>query len=233
MDMSRWELWSAMTFRTEFDGVHPFFRTSGGESTLPHGPLTDGARTSMKSWLRTTIVVLSVAVSTAFVVMAVILLNPPASGGSDATGPRGVGPLTIGNPTLAVCPTSGTGIGGDCEARDYVYTVTIESSTITFGAAYFRIDSSNGAVYATFSGEPGYSLLNAGGLPVAHWYSPNGSMGIYPGWTYTPGVSAATSLTNLFSVRIDMGSADPAGHGVTFEGLRAGARGSTSPLALP
>jgi hypothetical protein len=174
--------------------------------------------------------VTAVLVAAAVIVLTQPSGSPPPSG-CDLCG----GGTAIGNPNLGVCGVGGFGHLSGCSSGDYAYTLTVESSQVTFGSVTFRTLTSAGTVYSTPNGTPGFAILNTSGSVVAQWTSTNGSMFMSAvGWTYSAGVSSSTPLTNLYSVVIDMGKADPMGQGYTCVMVGVGAySGTTSPLALP
>jgi flagellin-like protein len=152
--------------------------------------------------------------------------------------------FTAGNPTASVCAAgSAQTIGaavitGGCHAGDYIYTLTVESSTISFSSILMEVKTSSGAVYGGGTANSGFSVLNVAGNVVAvsvtgTTLAMSGTWTSY-GPTTTPTTSTSTPLTNLYTVVIDMGTTNPGGQGYTFVGLGTGSySGTTSPLALP
>ena len=121
----------------------------------------------------------------------------------------------------------------------WTYTLTIESSTVTFGSVVFQVKTGAGAV-ANPAGAGGFYVVNITGnvvacvLPVAT----NGglTMGGAAQFTYisATGITPSSSLTNLYTIVIDVGTARPTGSGYTFDALGQGSySGVTGPLMLP
>jgi flagellin-like protein len=141
--------------------------------------------------------------------------------------------FAAGNPTASTCPVGDTYAINGCLAGHFVYTLTIESSTIAFGSIEMQVKTSGGTIL-TVGAVGGFSILNTAGTVVAQ----SGSsviLSMTATFTY-PGalVTASTPLTNLYTVEIDMGATNPAGQGYTFNGLGTGSySGTTAALALP
>jgi hypothetical protein len=54
------------------------------------------------------------------------------------------------------------------------------------------------------------------------------------GWTYTAPTGSSSSLTNLYTIVIDMGTVNPTGTGLTFVAIGTGSyTGTTTPISLP
>ncbi len=169
---------------------------------------------------------------------------------------HGPGTTPIGSAFAAAHPstsnTLGTGGAADtCLAAStttvalaivpthWTYTLTIESSTVTFGSVVFQVKTGAGAV-ANPAGAGGFYVVNITGnvvacvLPVAT----NGglTMGGAAQFTYisATGITPSSSLTNLYTIVIDVGTARPTGSGYTFDALGQGSySGVTGPLMLP
>jgi len=154
--------------------------------------------------------------------------------------------FTAGNPVASQCPTGDTFAANGCLAGNYIYTLTIESSTVSFGSVLFEVKTSSGAVAATLTKAGGFSILTIGGA-VAAQTSIAAASGLAMGATWTTysttaglcggsaTCSTSSSLTNLYTVVIDMGSVtSTTGQGYTFVALGTGSySGTTSPLSLP
>lgn len=154
--------------------------------------------------------------------------------------------FTAGNPVASQCPTGDTFAVNGCLAGNYIYTLTIESSTVSFGSVLFEVKTSSGSIAPTLTKAGGYSIMTIGGV-VAAQTSVAAASGLAMGATWTTysataglcGGSAAcstsSSLTNLYTIVIDMGSVtSTTGQGYSFTALGTGSySGTTSSLALP
>jgi flagellin-like protein len=121
----------------------------------------------------------------------------------------------------------------------WTYTMTVESSTVTFGSILLQVKTSAGMV-ADPAGAGGFFVVNSNSnvvacdLPVPV----NGglSMGGPAQFTFiaASGISSVSPLTNLYTIVIDMGTTSPVGSGFTFDAIWQGSfSGTTSPLSLP
>jgi flagellin-like protein len=165
---------------------------------------------------------------------------------------HGPGATPIGTAFTAAHPTGGTctagsaqalgaaSITGGCKAGDFIYTLTVESSTVTFGSIQLEVKTPSGMVYSGGSATSSFAVLDptnhvaaisVTGSTVAMPTSWNG----YGLTTTAPTYKAGTLLTNLFTIVIDAGSATPTtGQGLTLVALGTGAySGATSPVSLP
>jgi flagellin-like protein len=138
-----------------------------------------------------------------------------------------------GNPQPSTCAVGNTYATNGCLAGHFIYTLTIESSTVTFASVELQVKTSAGVVLVA-AAVGGYSILNTAGVVVAQ-STASTTMSMVATFAY-PGalVTASTPLTNLYSIEIDMGTGNPAGQGYSFNALGTGSySGTTSPLALP
>jgi archaeal type IV pilus assembly protein PilA len=142
--------------------------------------------------------------------------------------------FAAGNPTASTCAVGNTYATNGCLAGHFVYTLTIESSTITFGSIEMQVKTSGGTIL-TAAAVGGFSIVNTAGVVVAQSVPAATIMSMTTTFTFPGGlVTSSTPLTNLYSVEIDMGSGNPAGQGYTFDGLGTGSySGTTAALALP
>jgi hypothetical protein len=139
-----------------------------------------------------------------------------------------------------ICAAGSTFATKGCLAADFTYTLTVESSTVTFSSVLFEVKTSSGAVAAVV-GTAGFSALSisgaiaaqqavAGGIAMPSVFAIYGASPICNGGA----CSTSTPLTNLYTIVIDMGTANPAGTGLTFVVLGTGSySGTTNPLSLP
>jgi hypothetical protein len=136
------------------------------------------------------------------------------------------------------CTGAGAPTVGCLAANDYYYTLRVEESTVTFASVLFQVKVPIGTVYSVTT-EGGFNMLN----PVSHTVaaynlSASGALAVpsSASWVYFPGtgVFGGSSLTNLYTIVIDMGSLNPAGQGYVFVVIGTGSyTGTTSPVALP
>jgi archaeal type IV pilus assembly protein PilA len=151
--------------------------------------------------------------------------------------------FTAGNPVASSC-TSAQVTANICKATThYIYTLTVETSTISFTSALFEVKSSTGAI-VTATGGGGFAIVNISGTAVA--YLTTGSLtslamgsvfsNFAAGATACNGAACTSSspLTSIYTIVIDMGTASPSGLGYSFVAIGTGSySGTTSPLALP
>jgi flagellin-like protein len=142
--------------------------------------------------------------------------------------------FNAGQPIGSICAAASTFLAKGCLTGDYTYALTIESSTISFGSALLQVKTAAGSIDGT-TGGLGFSVVNTAGAVVAQFGVAGGTMSMTAGWTYFLGTTAATPMTNLYGIIIDMGTApNPASTGLTFDALGTGSySGTTAPLALP
>jgi len=182
------------------------------------------------------------------VVLAAVLyvLITGLTGGGVGSKPIGTA-FTVGpnpSPAAAKCPTGDTFAANGCLAGDYTYTLTIESSSVNFGNVLFEVKTGGGAIYSA-TGSGGFSILNVSGKVAAQIVAPGLALAMpSSGWTVfsaTTGAcgitgvlcSATSSLTNLYTIIIDMGTANPSGQGYSFTTLgNSGFTGTTGVLTL-
>ncbi|MCI4365288.1 MAG: hypothetical protein L3K10_04415 [Thermoplasmata archaeon] len=139
----------------------------------------------------------------------------------------------VGNPILNTCSTGSVYGANLCQGGDYVYTLTIESSTVTFGSVLFEVKSSGGVVL-TAASAGGFSIADVSNALVTFSSPANRTMAMTSGWAYVNGTNPSTPITNLYTIVIDVGNGNPAGQGYTFQALGTGSySGTTSPLSLP
>jgi len=178
-----------------------------------------------------------VACVTAVVVF--VALVPPAK--TTACPEPQCGPtFVVENPTGPnLCSGSSAPPAGCVSSNDYIYTISIEASSVDFGQVLFDVTNSSGS---TIIAHPtgGFTIVNASGRAVAVFDLEAGGPLDVPtesNWTYftaATGVSAQSLLGTEYSIVVDMGSLDPAGRGDSFvaTGPMSGA-GFVASLALP
>jgi archaeal type IV pilus assembly protein PilA len=144
--------------------------------------------------------------------------------------------FSAGTATPSTCGTGSTYAAKGCLTGDYIYTVAIASSTVTFGSVLFEVKTSAGSVLTLTAGAGGFTVESTTGAIAAQ--SPSGTAGTAMAMTtaFTPvsPLTSSSSLTSLYTIVIDMGTANPAGQGYSFVVLGTGSfSGSTNPVSLP
>jgi flagellin-like protein len=149
--------------------------------------------------------------------------------------------LSLGQPISATkCTGAGAPYATACVAAgDYIYVVPIETSTVTFGSVVLTVKSgSTGLIYSNGAiAQIGFVIAdNTNTAQATYTTAATGSMSM-PGagnWAYPGADSASTSLTNLFTFQINMGTTNPAGLGYVLVVSGAGSfSGNVAPVALP
>jgi flagellin-like protein len=187
--------------------------------------------------------ILLVAITVVLAAVLYVLITGLTHGPS-STGIGGA--FNAGNPIGSQCTTAGkTFANSGCVTGDYEYTLTVESSSITMASIEFEVKTSSGAILAV-AGVGGFSLVNTGGTPVAqgtgNGVTPSATMAMnapLANFAASPACnggacSSSTPITSIYTIVIDMGTANPAGQGYTFVGIGIGSySGTTSPVTLP
>ncbi len=172
--------------------------------------------------------ILLVAITVVLAAVLYVLISNLTHGPGNA--PIG-GAFTAGNPVAGTCPTAL--VGKVCSTGQQVYTLTIESSTVTFGSVLFQVKNPSGSVLSNSGGFAVVTSTNTvaaienvtGGLSMTQsWTS-------YPGGTYTSG----SPLTSVFTIVVNLGTTTSiSGQGDTFNAVGIGSySGTTSPITLP
>jgi hypothetical protein len=135
------------------------------------------------------------------------------------------------------CTATGAPTVGCIAGSDFVYTLTIEQSTVKFDNVLFEVKTPSGPIYRSTS-VGGFNILNLAGQTTAAFnLSAPGAVAV-PGdisWTYFSGtgVSSTTPLTSSYSIVIDVGSSSLAGQGYQFVVAGTnGYSGSSLPITL-
>ena len=181
-------------------------------------------------------VILLIAI-TVVLVVAVFVLDSALTHGPGAT-PIGT-VFATGRPSPATrCTASGAPTVGCIAAHDYVYTLTVEQSKVSFGDVLFEVKTPSGTVYSATT-EGGFNILDDQSHTVAAYnLSVTGPLAVpnAGSWVYLagPGVTGHTPLTDLYTIVTDMGSVDPTGQGYVFVVAGTGSySSSTVPILLP
>jgi flagellin-like protein len=192
--------------------------------------------------------ILLVAITVVLAAVLYVLISGLTSGG---VGSKPIGTaFTVGpNPSggTVLCAATSTFAGTGCGPSHYEYALTIESSTITFGNILFQVKNSVGII-ATATGGGGFTILNITGKVVASFATTAGSGNAMSmpssGWSLFSATTGAcgiagvlcnsgTSLTNQYSLIVDMGTANPSGQAYSLTGLgNSGYTGTTGGESL-
>jgi flagellin-like protein len=172
--------------------------------------------------------ILLVAITVVLAAVLYVLISGLTGGG---VGSKPIGTaITVGpnpSPGATVCATGFTFAVNGCLATHYVYTLTIESSSVNFGNVLFQVKTGGGAVFVA-TGSGGFSVMNISGKVAAQFAAPGNAMAMTSGgfsvYSATAGAcgitavlcSSTSALTNLYTIVIDMGTANPSGQGDQF-----------------
>jgi hypothetical protein len=166
------------------------------------------------------VVILAAVVCLAGVVVSLTLVPAPET---TACPSLECGPwFIVGNPLgPELCSGSSVLPVGCVSSNDYVYTISIEASSVEFGQVLFNVTNLSGS---TISVHPtgGFTIVNATGQRVALFDLETGGPLKVPtesSWTYytsATGISAHSLLDSGYSIMVDMGSQAPAGQGDSF-----------------
>jgi hypothetical protein len=150
--------------------------------------------------------------------------------------------FSAGNPVSGLCSTGYTYAANGCTSGDFVYTLTVESSSISFASVLFEVKTATGAIY-TAASVGGFSIMNISEIVAAQMTPASTTLAMTSAFgTYSSVAGAcngancgpSTPLTSVYTIVIDMGTANPTGQGYTFVAVgTAGYSGTTSPLLLP
>jgi len=195
--------------------------------------------------IETIIIVAAIAIVVVLVIGVTVFLSATESRpGTSPPSSTAIGTaFNAGNPFISKCPTGETYNVSGCTAGDYTYTLTVESSTVTFGSLEFEVVTSTGAILELTGINVGsFALENVDGVAVATsgpsalmamtgpFSTYNAASGACGGTSCTP----SSPLTTLYTIVIDMGTVNPAGQGYTFVAVGIGSySGTTAPLFLP
>lgn len=187
--------------------------------------------------------ILLVAITVVLAAVLYVLVSGLTTGGA---GSKPIGSAFAVGPNPTPGASRCTAVGGGCiGAADYTYTLMIASSSVTFGNVLFEVKTSAGAVDSA-TADGGFTILNLTGVVAASYTVTAGSvpMAMPSGGFTTRGASGVcgisgtscwvgSPLTNLYTLVIDMGTTNPANHGLTFTALgAAGYTGTTGELTL-
>ena len=142
--------------------------------------------------------------------------------------------FAVGNPILSTCAIGSTFTANGCNAGDYTYSLTVESSSVELGDVLFEVATATGGLYALAS-PGGFSVLSITGSVDAEY--PLGSLNSMvmssPFFFYGSGITNTTALTSIDTILIDMGNTNPAGMGLAFVVQGTNGYSGSVTLALP
>ena len=186
-------------------------------------------KASWQFWLVGGVIAVAVVILLAGALGLIPLFPQPVSPSDHGWG----GPFTVGNARLSKCPQGDKFRTSGCSGGDYLYNLTFESSQIEFDQILFHVERPNGSLLIVFSVQAGFTIFNQSGVLSADYPTPGGSMSMYSGWVYFDDIQSTTTLNNLYSLWVDIGTSNPTGQGyqLTYTGT-AGFDGTGS-SALP
>jgi hypothetical protein len=204
------------------------------DTAPPARSATQSARLS-----RSTLALIATVVIAIIVVLVVLLTGivPGVHLGSTNSSPKSLGTFSMGNPVSSLCRAGGVANAGCATYSDITYTVTVESSSVTFGSVLFEVRTSTGSVFVN-AGTASFALKTASGTVAAYsTISPGAGLSMPTTWTTYEGTYvSATPLTELYTIVIDTGQAGSSIglSGLSFVAIGTGSySGTSAPLSLP
>lgn len=154
--------------------------------------------------------------------------------------------FSAGNVVSGTCPTGYTLAVNGCLAGNQIYTLTVESSSVTFSSVLFSVKTTAGTIYPLV-GAGGFSLVNTSSKAVAQTtFAASAGMAMGATFaTYNAGATACnggpcsggTALQSVYIIYLDMGksaSSWTSGQGLSFVVTGTGGfSGTTTPVGLP
>jgi flagellin-like protein len=202
------------------------------------------ARKRAVSPIIATILLVAITVVLAAVLYVLIsgLTHGPGSTpiGSAFTAGNPVSSNSVGSGAASSCAlgAAAVSLASSIKTGDYVYTLTVETSTISMTSALFEVKTATGAIDAA---AVGFYVVNVGGSVVTCAAGLTGAMtSTFSTFTTVAAAcngavcSTSTPLTSIYTISIDMGATNPTGTGLSFVAIGTGSySGTTSPLSLP
>src|SRR5580658_221831 len=141
------------------------------------------------------------------------------------------------------CTAGYTVAANGCKGGDYIYTLAISYSTVTFGSIFFQVLQASGIPYSA-AGLPTFSIVNITSHTVRAYYTQTTSGGPFVMTSTTPStyptpavITAASGLpSGYYDIVIDTAVTTTtwAGNNLQFVAVGQGAYyGTTVPAALP
>lgn len=151
-----------------------------------------------------------------------------------------------GNTPIGSAFTAGAAVGSTCALTDaavtattncvtnhWIYTLTVESSTVTMGSVLFEVKTPAGGILVN-GAVGGYSVMPISGTAVCWEATPIGAMAMTTTCTAVSPITSASPLSNLYTIVIDMGTTTATtGQGLTLVTLGTGSSSGTTSVALP
>jgi len=154
--------------------------------------------------------------------------------------------FAAGHPTPGTCVSGSAqilgpvAISGGCSPGDFIYTLSVESSTVSFGSVLFDVRTTSGLAFTGGGATSSFALLDEASHVAAIGITGTtiAMAGTWSGYgltTTAPTYSTSSSLTNLYTIVIDSGSSTPiSGQGLIFVALGTGAySGMAGQIYLP
>jgi hypothetical protein len=201
-------------------------------SAMAEGPpsfLND--RMGGKAVLATSVGIVGIVVVLLSLALVPLLTQSP--GGVCSALECGTPGFVVGVLGFGPCPPGSTFVTAGCSEGDYTYHLAIEQSVVTFDQVLFRIQTPGGVTYAGAGGHPGFSILNYTETIVAQYSTQGGPMAMTGGWTYLGNTGPSTPLTNLYTIIVDVGTADLHGEGMWFVVNGTAGYSDTGIITLP
>lgn len=179
------------------------------------------------------VAVIVIAIAAALILLLSITAQSPTQSCGSNCGPPPLPLFVVGNPTAGICTSGSSFATRGCIAGDFVYNLSIEASSITFGEVLFHIETPYGTLYVASGPYSGFAILNSNGSLVALYQTVGGVMNMTEGWNYVAGTTTSTPLSSAYTIVVDVGTANPRHQGYEFIARGSGSFSGTAVLALP
>jgi flagellin-like protein len=179
--------------------------------------------------------ILLVAITVVLAAVLYVLISGLTGGG---TGGKPIGgAFNAGNPVASKCTAA---VANQCLINHYIYTLTVESSSINFVSALFEVKNSAGTIIAP-AGTGGFAIVNIAGTSVAYQEGLANAAMTATFSSFSAGAtdcnsgpcSSSTLLTSIYTIVVDMGTASPSGLGYSFVAVGTGSYSGTTSVGLP
>ena len=183
-------------------------------------------------------VILAVAVTVVLAAVLYVLITGFTHG--PGTSPIGSG-FAAGSPISATCAAAS---GGCIAAGDFIETLRVIESTVTFGSVLFEVTTSSGSAWTCGTGGSGtgsgttcgFSVTDNTGAAVAvsATYAAGAGVVMSGGFATYSGATSGSSLTSgVYQIVIDMSGKGTTNLGLSFVVIGQGSyAGTTSPIPL-
>jgi flagellin-like protein len=185
--------------------------------------------------------ILLVAITVVLAAVLYVLISGLTGGG---VGSKPIGTaFAAGNPIAGKCGgTSPTFATNGCKGGDYVYNLTVETTGATFANVLWEVKTSSGGIFA-LTAAGGFSIMNIAGVVVAQaavaaaaGMAMTASFSTFSASaTACNGVSCSSStpFSSIYTITLDMGTANPQGQGLSFVTVGTAGYSGTTSLPLP